>query len=83
DPDWNDIKAIMQVLFDSTEREMICKTARIQVETQIAAVTSQGQLEHHFPSVDPGWDPNNNGQKLLLTQYQKWVLFGIRNAIPK
>ncbi|XP_076217227.1 uncharacterized protein LOC143171928 [Aptenodytes patagonicus] len=83
DPDWKDIEVIMQVLFDSTEREMIRKTARTQVEAQIAAGTLQGQLEHHFPSADPAWDPNDNGEKLLLTQYQKWVLFGIRNAIPK
>ncbi|KFM10906.1 hypothetical protein AS27_07663, partial [Aptenodytes forsteri] len=83
DPDWKDIKVITQVLFDSTEREMVRKTTRTQVEAQIAAGTLQGQLQHHFPSVDPGWDPNGNGQKLLLTQYQRWVLFGIRNAIPK
>ncbi|KFM04728.1 hypothetical protein AS27_08776, partial [Aptenodytes forsteri] len=83
DPDWKDIEVIMQVLFDSTEREMIRKTAKTQVEAQIAAGTLQGQLEHNFPSADPGWDPNDNGQKLLLTQYQRWVLYGIRNAIPK
>ncbi len=83
DPDWKDIEVILQVLFDSTEREMIRKTARSQVEAQIAAGTLQGQLEHNFPSADPGRDPNDNGQELLLTQYQRWVLYGIRNAIPK
>uniref|UniRef100_A0A8B9Z6Y2 Core shell protein Gag P30 domain-containing protein n=1 Tax=Buteo japonicus TaxID=224669 RepID=A0A8B9Z6Y2_9AVES len=37
DPDWKDIEAIMQVLFDSTEREIIQKMARAQVEAQVAS----------------------------------------------
>ncbi|KFW97490.1 hypothetical protein N336_00034, partial [Phalacrocorax carbo] len=83
DPDWRDIEAIMQVLFDSMEREVIRKAARTQVEAQVAAGVLQGQLKHHFLSVDPGWDPIDNGDKLLLMQYQKWVLFGVRNTILK
>ncbi|KFQ55642.1 hypothetical protein N334_03986, partial [Pelecanus crispus] len=83
DPDWKDIEAIMQVLFDGTEREMIHKAVRTQVEAQVAAGALHRRPEHHFPSADPDWDPNDNGDKLLLMQYQKKILFGIRNALPK
>lgn len=58
DPDWKDIEAIMQILFDSTEKEMVCKTAKTQVEAQVASGTLPGTFEVHFPSVDPNRDPN-------------------------
>ncbi|KFP34964.1 hypothetical protein N324_07933, partial [Chlamydotis macqueenii] len=83
DPDWKDMEAIVQVLFDSTEREMIRKTAQTKAEAQVATAPLQGQTENHFPSVNPNWNPNDDGQRQLLTQYQKWILFGIRNVIPK
>ncbi|KFQ84404.1 hypothetical protein N337_10046, partial [Phoenicopterus ruber ruber] len=82
-PNWKDIEAIMQVLFDSTEREMVRKAARTQVEAQVASGILQGTVEVHFPSVDPNWDPNILRSRQLLNQYKKWILFGIRNAIPK
>ncbi|KFQ90471.1 hypothetical protein Y956_12644, partial [Nipponia nippon] len=83
DPDWRDIEAVMQVLFDSTERETIRKAARTQVEAQVASGALQGTVETHFPSVDPNWDPNMHRARQPLIQYQKWILFEIRNAIPK
>ncbi|KFP55168.1 hypothetical protein N323_04879, partial [Cathartes aura] len=83
DPDWNDIEAIMQALFDSTEKEMIRRAARTHVEGQIASGILPGTVEAHFPSVEPQRDPNNAGDRRLLTQYQRLVSFGVQNAIPK
>ncbi|KFP94423.1 hypothetical protein N329_11693, partial [Haliaeetus albicilla] len=37
----------------------------------------------NFPPTDPRWDLNNLAQRRLLDQYQKWVLFGIRTAMPE
>ncbi|KFO60129.1 hypothetical protein N302_10000, partial [Corvus brachyrhynchos] len=36
-----------------------------------------------FPSEDPKWDPNVTEQMERLKQYQNWVVFRMRNAIPK
>ncbi|KFV52154.1 hypothetical protein N328_11898, partial [Gavia stellata] len=83
DPDWKDIEAIMQALFSSTEREMIHKAARAQVEAQVASGNLQGTVENHLPSADPNWHPNIDGHRQLLTKYRKWILFGIQNALPK
>ncbi|PKU29953.1 hypothetical protein llap_19743 [Limosa lapponica baueri] len=46
-------------------------------------VSSLGDDGNSLPSVDLNWDPNMNGARQLLIQYQKWILFGIQNAIPK
>ncbi|KFV11718.1 hypothetical protein N339_07914, partial [Pterocles gutturalis] len=40
-------------------------------------------IEYHFPPTNPNWDPNNPTQRLLITQYQRLILFGVKNAIPK
>uniref|UniRef100_A0A663F7C0 Core shell protein Gag P30 domain-containing protein n=1 Tax=Aquila chrysaetos chrysaetos TaxID=223781 RepID=A0A663F7C0_AQUCH len=83
DPDWKDIQVIMDVLFDSAERDMIRRAAKTQVEAQVDSGVLQGTVEQNFPSTDPKWDPNSLAQRRLLDQYKKWVLFGIRNAMPK
>lgn len=38
-PDWQDIEAILQVVFDSTERDMIWRAVRTHLQAQIAAGT--------------------------------------------
>lgn len=73
----------MDVLFDSAERDMIQRVAKTQVEAQVASGVLQGTVEQHFPPTEPRWDPNNLAQRRLLDQYQKWVLFRIRTAMPK
>ncbi|KFM08303.1 hypothetical protein AS27_14953, partial [Aptenodytes forsteri] len=40
-------------------------------------------LEQNFPSGDPQWDPNNTEHRRRLNRYQKWVLYGIKHAIPR
>ncbi|KAJ7413017.1 hypothetical protein WISP_93580 [Willisornis vidua] len=82
-PDWQKLDVIMYTLFDSTERKMIQKTAMTQIEMFIAAGTLQGSVGQYFPLTDPGWDPNDTTEMGYLVQYRKWVLFGIRTAIPK
>ncbi|KFP93893.1 hypothetical protein N329_12860, partial [Haliaeetus albicilla] len=83
DPDWKVIQVIMDVLFDSAERDMIQRVAKTQVEAQVASGVLQGTVEQNFPPTEPRWDPNNLAQRRPLDQYQKWVLFGIRTAMPK
>ncbi|RMC00230.1 hypothetical protein DUI87_22835 [Hirundo rustica rustica] len=82
DPDWKDIDAILE-MFDSTEREMVVKTSRRFVEEQILTGNLSGTLDINFPTVDPKWDPNVPMFRERLNRYQQWVLYGIRNAIPK
>ena len=62
---------------------MIRQAARTHVEGQIASGILPGTVEAHFPSVEPQRDPNNAGDRRLLTQYQRLVSFGVQNAIPK
>lgn len=83
DPDWNDIEAVLMIVFDATEWGMIKKTAKTQIEAQIAAGALQGQPDTYLPEADPSWDLNNLADKYLLGQYQRWILFGIKNVIPK
>ena len=79
DPECKDIGAILQVLLDSSEKEMICQAARIHVEAEVKT----GTVEHHFPSVGPNWDLPVNRPRQLWTRYQKGIIFGIQNAVAK
>lgn len=83
DPDWKDIDAMLEMLFDSTEREMVVKTSRRFVEEQILTGSLSGTLDINFPTEDPKWDPNVPTFRERLNRYQQWILYGIRNAIPK
>ncbi|KAM7041637.1 uncharacterized protein M8220_007978 isoform 1-T3 [Acridotheres tristis] len=83
DPDWKDIDAMLEMLFDSTERELVVKTSRRFVEEQILTGNLSGTLDINFPTVDPKWDPNVPVLRDRLNRYQQWILYGIRNAIPK
>ncbi|OWK58566.1 hypothetical protein RLOC_00014850 [Lonchura striata] len=56
DPDWKHIDAILEMLFDSTEREMVVKTSRWFVEEQILTGNLSGTLDFNLPTVDPKWD---------------------------
>ena len=82
-PDWQDIEAILQVLFDSTEREMIRRAVRLHVEGQIATNALHGREEQHFPLVDPNWDHNNPDDREMIIRYQRLVIFGIRHTTPE
>ncbi|KFP94149.1 hypothetical protein N329_12189, partial [Haliaeetus albicilla] len=82
-PDWQDVDAILQMLFDSTEKDMVRRAVRTQIQAQLASGMLQGQVENHFPSTDPGWDPNGPKDRQMLARYQKWVLFRIQNAMLK
>ena len=33
--------------------------------------------------LDRNWDPNREGPWELLRRYQRWILFGIRHAMPE
>lgn len=83
DPNWKDIDAMLEVLFDSTQREMVVKTSRRFVEEQILTGNLSGTLDINFPTVDPKWDPNVPMFRERLNRYQQWILYGIRNATPK
>ena len=45
DPECKEMEAVLQILFDSSEKEMICQAARIHVEAEVKT----GTVEHHFP----------------------------------
>ncbi|KFP36183.1 hypothetical protein N324_05165, partial [Chlamydotis macqueenii] len=83
DSDWNDLQVIMVMLLDSTEKRMVLSAAWRQVEGAHANGDLQGTVDQNFPAVDLKWDPNQPGSRGLLTRYQRWILFGIRHAMPK
>lgn len=82
-PDWGVIQVLLDALLDSTEREMVLRTARKEVDRIATAGALPGTVEEHFPSQDPHWDPNTKEGRIFLGQYQQWILFGFRHAMPK
>lgn len=58
DPDWKDRDTMLEMLFDSTERETVLKTSKSFVEEQILVGTLPSNLKINFPLADAGWDPN-------------------------
>uniref|UniRef100_A0A8D2NBN2 Core shell protein Gag P30 domain-containing protein n=1 Tax=Zonotrichia albicollis TaxID=44394 RepID=A0A8D2NBN2_ZONAL len=82
-PDWGVIQVLLDTLLDSTEREMVLRTARKEVDRIGAAGALPGTVEEHFPSQDPHWNPYTKEGRVFLGQYQQWILFGFRHAMPK
>ncbi|KAL2299215.1 hypothetical protein Nmel_002939 [Mimus melanotis] len=62
---------------------MAMRAVQSAVEAQIAAGTIQGSVNDFFPSEDPKWDSNVIEQMEWLKRYQNWVVYVMRNAIPK
>ncbi|KFQ62411.1 hypothetical protein N334_10640, partial [Pelecanus crispus] len=83
DPDWKDIQVVLNTLLTYEERRTVLVKAREEAEKVHAQDAQAGRLEDHFPATNPNWDPNNPAQRLLLTEYQRLILFGIRSAIAK
>ncbi|KAK4806989.1 hypothetical protein QYF61_000318 [Mycteria americana] len=77
-----DIQVVLKTLSYEEQRTVVVK-AREEAERVHAQAAQAGRLEDHFPSNNPNWDPNNQAQRLLLTEYQRLILFGVRNVIPK
>lgn len=82
DPDCKDVDIMLDALTE-TEKQLIIKTARTQVQIQITAGTLPGTVDHHVPLTDPNWDQNDNSEYRLLKKYQEWIKIGIENAVPK
>lgn len=65
-PDWSELKSMMDTLLDHTEREMVNKAIITSVEAQIACGSIQGTVAEFFPLDNPGWDPNVPDQMARL-----------------
>ncbi|KFP34763.1 hypothetical protein N324_02051, partial [Chlamydotis macqueenii] len=83
DPDWNDLQVILDTLLDSTEEQMVLKVGKAQAEATGVGGVFSGTLEQISPSEDPQWDLNDPVHRERLTRYQKWVLYGVKHAMPK
>ena len=83
DPNWNDLQVTFDSLLDSTENQMVLKTGKAQAEAAYMNETLSGTLEERFPSGDPQWRLNDPVHRRRLTRYQKWVLYGVKHAMPK
>ncbi|KFM13339.1 hypothetical protein AS27_06520, partial [Aptenodytes forsteri] len=82
DPDWGDIEIMLSALSE-TEKQMILKVARAQVQAQVTSGALPGTVETYIPRVDPRWDYNNDNDYRLLKGYQEWIRIGLETAIPK
>ncbi|KFP35054.1 hypothetical protein N324_02037, partial [Chlamydotis macqueenii] len=83
DPDWNDLQVILDTLLDGMEKQMVLKVGKAQAEATGVGGAFSGTLEQNFPSGDPQWDLNDPVHQERLTRYQKWVLYGVKHAMPK
>ncbi|KFV58450.1 hypothetical protein N328_05973, partial [Gavia stellata] len=81
DPAWNDLQVVLDNFLDSTEKQMVLEVAKTQAEAAGAHGILTGAIEQNFPSGDPQWHPNVVDHR--LTRYQRWVLYGVRHAMPK
>lgn len=81
DLDWRDIDLMLDVMSE-TEKQMVLRSARTQVQAQITAGALQGEVEQYVPLRDPKWNPNNPAEYQLLKQYREWIKLGLENAIP-
>ncbi|KGL93427.1 hypothetical protein N301_16388, partial [Charadrius vociferus] len=82
-PDWDDIQVLLDTLMDSTEKEMVLRTARERVREDIRQGLVQGTTDLNFPTEDPMWDYNTPGGMRNLQRYQEWIAVGVQNAMPK
>lgn len=69
DSDWGDVDTMLEMVFNNSEKQLILKSARSQVEALITAGTLQGWLDHRVPLMDPRWNPNEDGPRAMLKQY--------------
>ncbi|KGL99785.1 hypothetical protein N301_00011, partial [Charadrius vociferus] len=82
-PDWDDIQVLLDTLMDSTEKEMVLRTARERVREDVRQGLVQGTTDQNFPTEDPMWDYNTLGGMRSLRRYQEWIVVGVQNAMPK
>ncbi|KFW88547.1 hypothetical protein N305_00254, partial [Manacus vitellinus] len=80
--DWNDIDLMLSELTE-TEKDLVIKTARREVMSQIATGALTGDVDQIFPLQQPNWDPNNSEHNKTLTKYRDLIKVGLQNAIPK
>uniref|UniRef100_A0A8C9L8D5 Core shell protein Gag P30 domain-containing protein n=1 Tax=Pavo cristatus TaxID=9049 RepID=A0A8C9L8D5_PAVCR len=81
DPDWRDVDLMLDVMSES-EKQMVLRSARAQVQARITAGTLCGGVEQYVPLQDPKWNPNDPAEYQLLKQYREWIKLGLENAIP-
>ncbi|KFP31676.1 hypothetical protein N325_07233, partial [Colius striatus] len=81
--DWEDIQVILDTLTDSRDKQMVLRAARRRAEEDVRARTVGGTLDQNFPTWHPQWHPNRDGHMQRLKRYQRWVLDGVQNAMPK
>ena len=65
-PDWSELKSMMDTLLDHTGREMVNKAILNSVEAQITCGSIQGIVAEVFPLGNPGWDANVPDQMARL-----------------
>ncbi|KFV40535.1 hypothetical protein N341_02826, partial [Tyto alba] len=82
-PDWEAIQVILDTLMDSTEKQVVLRTARMRAEEDIRTRTVDGTLDQNFPIGNPQWDPNQDDHMQRLKRYQQWIVYGVQNAMPK
>ncbi|KFP30362.1 hypothetical protein N325_00728, partial [Colius striatus] len=83
DLNWRDTDTMLDALTE-TEKLLVLKTTKTQVQAQITGGTLVGwTVCQCIPLTDPGWDPNDCNEYQQLQQYQQWIKYGLENAIPK
>ncbi|KAK4810634.1 hypothetical protein QYF61_007371, partial [Mycteria americana] len=73
----------VDAVFSESEKQMVVRAARAQVQALVLAGTLPGTVDNHVPITNPSWDPNQTGTRNLLVRYREWIVYGIRNAVPK
>lgn len=86
-PDWNDLQVLLDLIMDSTEKEMVFKAmsnrARDMIQLQAPALQGIGNVNEIVPREDPEWNPNSAEEYHRLQVYQELLVEGIQRGIPK
>lgn len=85
-PTWLDIQQLLNVLLSPEEKAMVLTQAREE-----AGKDYGGQEENKMKAIEemipigqgPEWDPNTDGGKTTLMDYQKYLVRGLKRGPPK
>ncbi|KAM4907850.1 uncharacterized protein FYW23_008932 [Sylvia borin] len=82
-PDWNDLQVLLDIIMDSTEKEMVFRVMSEKAQEMLQLQVADGTLNDLVPREDPEWDPNSTEGYRRLKAYQKLLIEGVRAGIPK
>ncbi|XP_044857199.1 uncharacterized protein LOC123360745 [Mauremys mutica] len=80
-PDWDDCNILMRTLLSEVERSQVIAKAREEAQRRYNEDREGKPLpEAVVPTVDPGWNPNEEGGLRMLNSYKELLMYGLRHS---